>query len=119
MHRSEINLDDESVQADGLASLLIGVTFVVFFAAMSVGLVLHTVIFRAVTSKQNNNNNLDKGGMRSPKDEDGTPPELRSQPTFVQPLDQQDQRGVAKINHSGKAVSCVSACFRVVQRGHP
>ena len=126
-YRSE---EVEENNADGLASLLIGVTFVVFFAATALGLVMHAVVVRVMTQQSQqqpkvNNNNLESGssdgggasqggkngGMRSPRDEDGTPPELRSgcgQPTFVQPLDQDNRTigGIAggKINHSGKAV---------------
>ena len=111
---------------------MIGVSFVVFFAAMALGLVMHAVVMRVMaTAAQGqqghkvNNNHLESGGggggkgggMRSPRDEDGTPPELRSgcgQPTFVQPPDHDGGgRGVGggggvaggKINHSGKAVS--------------
>ena len=123
-YRSEEVEDDN---ADGLASLLIGVTFVVFFAATALGLVMHAVVVRVMTQQSQqqpkvNNNNLESGssdggggkngGMGSPRDEDGTPPELRSgcgQPTFVQPLDQDNRTigGIAggKINHSGKAVN--------------
>ena len=51
----------EEDNADGLASLLIGVTFVVFFAATALGLVMHAVVVRVMTQQQQpkvNNNNL-------------------------------------------------------------
>ena len=72
------------------ATLVIGITFVVFFAAVGIGLVVHAVIMRRIQQNKHNKN-FNQSRMKPPHEEDGTPPELRSgcgHPSFVQP-DQQ------------------------------
>ena len=74
-------------------ALIIGLTFVVIFIVMALGLVGHTIYTKMrdhYGDSDGKNNYFGRGGrfMRSPNEEDRTPPELRTgcgQPSFVQP----------------------------------
>ena len=88
----DFEYDAQYAPRESISALVIGLTFVAIFIVMAFGLVAHTVY-----TKLNGNADCDakkryfggRGGfIRSPNEEDRTPPELRSgcgQASFVQP----------------------------------
>lgn len=85
------NSFSERLPAESFSALIIGLTFVVIFIVMAFGLVGHTIYnkFSNCGERDEKNNYFGRKGrfMRSPDEEDRTPPELRTGmlPSFVQP----------------------------------
>lgn len=88
-----------------VAGMVIGLTFVVAFIAMAVGLAGQGIIRRYTKKNTFGKPRSGRSGsrMRSPAEEDRTPPELRpgsnGQPSYVQPDIGNGRRGSARTKH--------------------
>ena len=90
----DFGYDSPDIPRDSFSALIIGLTFVVIFIVMALGLVGHTVYTKMSSygDRDGKNNYFGRSSrgrfMRSPNEEDRTPPELRTgcgQASFVQP----------------------------------
>ena len=90
----DIPFDTSEIPRDSVSALVIGMTFVVIFIVMALGLVGHSIYSKLRSCGERDTKEAYFGGnvrgrfMRSPNEEDRTPPELRSgcgAPSFVQP----------------------------------
>jgi hypothetical protein len=90
----EFGYDSPDIPRDSFSALIIGLTFVVIFIVIAVGLVGHSIYTKMNNygDRDGKNNQFGRSArgrfMRSPNEEDRTPPELRTgcgQPSFVQP----------------------------------
>lgn len=81
--------NDDDISGQSVASLVIGLTFVAAFISSAVGLVIHNMWDRIRQKKQQQKPEIygRTRRVKSPNEEDQTPPELRGcgQPSFVQP----------------------------------
>jgi hypothetical protein len=88
-----------------ILGLIIGIAFVAVFVAMGIGLAAQCVVSR---TKQNRTSLF--SNIRTPNEEDRTPPELRGNgaPTFVQPKPHELDPGVKGHRGSGSRHGQVS-----------